>query len=37
MNFDGAINVNDLLEFLLVYDSLPLSLKRNSSQLDLRP
>ena len=22
MNFDGAINVNDLLEFLLVYDSL---------------
>ena len=22
MNFDGAINVNDLVEFLLVYDSL---------------
>lgn len=22
MNFDGAINVNDLLEFLLVYDTL---------------
>ena len=22
MNFDGAINVNDLLDFLLVYDTL---------------